>query len=215
MPTVALVSGSLEYQSDESLVGFQPALEKAGWRCDRLFRKADDDIPGLDRLAGCDAVVFYTRRLTVGDKQLDAVKAYCASGKPVVGVRTASHGFQNWLLMDREVFGGDYKGHWKAGPACEVKPAAESPHPVLAGVGGFRSVGSLYKNPMLAAGVTVLLSGAAGGKTEPVAWVRERDTGGKRQRVFYTSLGHPDDFREPAFTTLLVNGLAWAAGGTT
>lgn len=212
MPTVALVSGSLEYKSDESLAGFQTRLEKAGWACVRCFRTADDDIPGLDKLAGCDVALFFTRRLTINGKQLDAVKAYCAGGKPVVGVRTASHGFQNWLTMDREVFGGDYKGHWKAGPACATKPTGGK-HPVLAGVTPFRSVGSLYKNPMLAGDCTVLLTGTAADKTEPVAWVRTRDVAGKRQRVVYTSLGHPDDFREPAFVALLTNGLAWATGG--
>jgi type 1 glutamine amidotransferase len=28
--------------------------------------------------------------------------------------------------------------------------------------------------------------------------------------VFYTSLGHPDDFAEPAFRRLLLNGILWA-----
>lgn len=211
MPTVALVSGSVEYESDESLAGYQKHLEAAGWRCDRMVRKADDDLPGLDRLAGCDVALFFTRRLTITGPQLDAVKGFAASGKPVVGVRTASHGFQNWLGMDREVFGGDYKNHWKAGPVCEVKVAGSS-HPTLKGVKSFRSPGSLYKNPLPAADVTVLLTGTAAGKTEPVAWVRERGVAGKRQRVFYTSLGHPDDFRQPDFVTLLTNGLNWAAG---
>jgi type 1 glutamine amidotransferase len=168
----------------------------------------------VDRLAGCDVALFFTRRLTVAGPQLDAVKAYCASGKPVVGVRTASHGFQNWLQMDREVFGGDYRNHWKAGPVCEVKLAGVD-HPVLKGVTPFASPGNLYKNPQVAADVTVLLTGTAGGKTEPVAWVRERAVAGTRQRVVYTSLGHPDDFRQPAFVTLLTNGLTWAVGKPT
>jgi type 1 glutamine amidotransferase len=37
--------------------------------------------------------------------------------------------------------------------------------------------------------------------------VREKDG----RRVFYTSLGHPDDFKDANFTRLLVNGLSWAA----
>ena len=212
MPTVALVSGSLEYKSDESLAGYQRHLAAAGWTCDRLVCKADDDLPGLDRLAACDVALFFTRRLTVAGKQLDAVKAFCASGKPVVGVRTASHGFQNWLAMDRAVFGGDYKSHWPAGPVCAVRPAAVR-HPVLNGVTAFDSPGSLYKNPTPAGDVTVLATGTAGDRSEPVAWVRERDVAGRRQRVFYTSLGHPDDFRTPAFMTLLTNGLTWAVAG--
>ena len=36
-----------------------------------------------------------------------------------------------------------------------------------------------------------------------------QETKGK-SRVFYTSLGHPDDFKSDAFQTLLVNGILWA-----
>ena len=71
----------------------------------------------------------------------------------------------------------------------------------------FKSNGSLYKNPAVASDVTVLLQGTIPKQDEPVAWVRERGN----QRVFYTSLGHPDDFRDPNFVRLLVNALAWAA----
>ena len=32
-----------------------------------------------------------------------------------------------------------------------------------------------------------------------------------KSRVFYTSLGHEDDFKLPAFNRMLVNALYWAA----
>jgi type 1 glutamine amidotransferase len=38
-----------------------------------------------------------------------------------------------------------------------------------------------------------------------VAWVRE--VAGRR--IFYTSLGHPDDFRDENFLRLLLNALEW------
>ena len=53
--------------------------------------------------------------------------------------------------------------------------------------------------------MTVLLTGSIPDATEPVAWVREKDG----RRVFYTSLGHPDDFKDANFNRLLVNALAW------
>ncbi|MCP5519905.1 MAG: ThuA domain-containing protein, partial [Verrucomicrobiales bacterium] len=43
---------------------------------------------------------------------------------------------------------------------------------------------------------------------EPVAWTRLY--GPKQARVFYTSLGHPDDFKEAGFRRLLLNGVLWA-----
>ena len=62
--------------------------------------------------------------------------------------------------MDKEVFGGDYKGHFGPGRSAEVKltDAGEN-HPILKGVKPFKSTGSLYKNPAVAKDVTVLLTG--------------------------------------------------------
>ena len=207
---LALVSGSFEYKSDESLAAFQKHLEATyPVECVRIFAKAEKDkaFAGIEKLKECDAAVFYTRRLQIEGESLDAVKAFVASKKPIVGVRTASHGFQNWLAMDKDVFGGNYGNHYGAKIVCDVTIAPSGKdHPILKGVSGFKSNGSLYKNPNVAADVTVLLSGAIPGNSEPVAWVREKDG----RRVFYTSLGHPDDFKDENFTRLLVNGLMWA-----
>jgi type 1 glutamine amidotransferase len=41
-----------------------------------------------------------------------------------------------------------------------------------------------------------------------VAWVNHRADGGWS---FYTSLGHPDDFANPAFRRLLANAIRWTA----
>ena len=102
--------------------------------------------------------IFFTRRLQIEGEALDAVKNYVTSGKPIIGLRTASHGFQKWLEMDQEVFGGDYQGHYGANMVCEVKPADKpKDHPILKGVSPFKSNGSLYKNPKVAPDVTVLL----------------------------------------------------------
>jgi putative membrane-bound dehydrogenase-like protein len=209
---VCLLSGSFEYKSDESLAAFQKYLEaNFPVECTRVSAKAEKDttLAGLEHLDTADVAVFFTRRLRLEGEALERVKKYAKSGKPIIGIRTASHGFQNWLEMDREVFGGDYQGHFGAKMACEVKIVEKGKgHPVLAGVMPFTSNGSLYKNPTIAPDVAVLLTGTIPtGQTEPVAWVREKDG----RRVFYTSLGHPDDFRDPNFTRLLVNALAWTS----
>jgi type 1 glutamine amidotransferase len=44
---------------------------------------------------------------------------------------------------------------------------------------------------------------------EPVTWTNVHTGGG---RVFYTSLGHPEEFQMPVFRRLLVQGIYWAAG---
>jgi type 1 glutamine amidotransferase len=82
-------------------------------------------------------------------------------------------------------------------------------HPILAGV-ALKSVGdALYKNSGHATDIDVLLRGTIDGQpSEPVAWTRQHAGG----RVFYTSLGAQDTFRNPDFRRMLANALFWTAG---
>jgi type 1 glutamine amidotransferase len=52
------------------------------------------------------------------------------------------------------------------------------------------------------------MTGEIKADTEPLTWVREKAQG--RGKVFYTGLGHPDDFKLPAFRQLMVNAIHWA-----
>ena len=153
---------------------------------------------------------MFTRRLNAVGTELDRFKAYCDAGKPIVGIRTASHAYQNWLEFDRSVFGGNYQGHYGARPLCRVEfaPSAAT-HPVLEGVAPFAAFGSLYKNMPLGADTNLLLVGKTEQHEEPVAWTRIHHGG----RVFYTSLGQQKDFTDsPDFLRLLTNAVLWAGG---
>ena len=207
---VCLVSGSFEYDSDTALTVFKEYLETRYEVQCVLLKAADwNDVPGLEALEDCDVALFFTRRLTIGGDQLERVKQYCTKGKPIVAVRTASHGFQNWLAMDKEILGGNYQGHYDEGPTTETKiPPEAKDHPILTGVVPFRSKYSLYKNPDITADAQVLLTGSTPDHTEPVAWTRMNHGG----RVFYTSLGGVDDFENPTFQRLIVNALFWTSG---
>jgi putative membrane-bound dehydrogenase-like protein len=206
---VVLVSGSLEYESDASLAAFQEILEKTyDVQCSRAFRKTDEDLPGLEALETADVMILFTRRLKPSAEQMAHVKKYLAAGKPVVGVRTASHAFQTYLELDKEVFGGSYSNHFGKGPVCKVAFTEKgAKHPILAGVQPFESQASLYKNPKNAEDVDVLLIGTAADKTEPLAWTRGKN-------VFYTSLGDQGDFKNPEFLKMLTQAVFWAAGRT-
>src|SRR5262249_38813790 len=153
---------------------FQEFLEKNyAVRCSRAFREADDDVPGLENLATCDVALLFTRRLTISGEQLERVKRYCRSGKPLVAVRTASHAFQNWLALDKEILGGNYQNHYPAGPSCKIEVVAKAAgHPILKGFRPHQSVASLYKNTGLAKDAEVLLMGSIPGHREPIAWTR-------------------------------------------
>ena len=66
--------------------------------------------------------------------------------------------------------------------------------------------GSLYKVSPLATTTTTLLVGSIPGQApEPVAWINQSG----QSRVFYTSLGAPEDFSRPDFRRLLSNGILW------
>lgn len=210
---VCFVSGSGEYKSDESLASFEKYLTDAKLPITVSWAKwkSETDLPGLEALDTCDTMLLFTRRLKLEGDQLERLKKYCQSGKPIVGVRTASHGIQSWLELDREVLGGNYKGHYGEGPQIKLsineKGAA---HPIFAGVREFPPGGSLYKNMGVLADVEVLATGSIDKPvaSEPVAWTRTHKGG----RIFYTSLGHPKDFENENFQRLLANALLWTAG---
>jgi len=209
LPTVVFVSGEDEYHSAETLPVFARFLEtNYALKTVYLERKKPDSIEGLDALERADLLVVFARRMTLPEEQLKTFQRYFESGKPVVGIRTASHAFQNWLVFDKQVLGGNYQNHYgnNLAPKVQVDPAARA-HPLLRGVPEtFMSAGSLYRNTPLQANTTLLLTGTIPDHTEPVAWTHDY----KGARAFYTSLGHPDDFKDAAFRTLLVNAIHWA-----
>jgi uncharacterized protein len=49
--------------------------------------------------------------------------------------------------------------------------------------------------------------------TQPVAWTKQyKGSAGKKARVFFTTLGHPYDFKLEPMRKLAVNGIMWALG---
>jgi type 1 glutamine amidotransferase len=209
LPAIVLVSGEDEYHSAETLPLFARFLEtNYALKTVYLERRKPDSIEGLDALERADLLVVFARRMTLPEEQLKKFQKYFESGKPVIGIRTASHAFQNWLVFDKQVLGGNYQNHYgkDSEPKVQVNPSAKS-HPILRGVPEtFASAGSLYRNTPLQTNTTLLLTGTIPDHTEPVAWTHDY----KGARVFYTSLGHPDDFKDPAFRGLLVNAIHWA-----
>jgi len=213
-PKIVFIAGEYEYHSKETLPPFAAALSRDFAARTMMLVRPDDPkaetIPGLDQLADADLVVLLVRRMTLPEAELNQIKAYVKSGRPLVGLRTASHAFQNWKEFDADVLGGHYEGHHGNVLKTSVSLAeGQRGHPILRGVASFVSDGSLYKNTPLRPGAKPLLIGKVEGQpAEPVAWTNELNGA----RIFYTSLGHPNDFQEPAFQNLLRNGIEWALG---
>jgi len=206
---LCMISGSFEYDSETSLRKFQRYVEQhRPVKSTLIVYKNEDDPQSLKSIEDADVLLVFTRRLNTFGEELERFKRYCEQGKPIVGVRTASHAYQNWLAFDKAALGGDYQGHYGGGPIvrASVAPGANA-HPVLHGVSDFDTYGSLYKNPSIAPDTTLLLTGSTPEHTEPVAWTRLHRGG----RVFYTSLGHQKDFDVEMFLRLLANAVMWCA----
>lgn len=230
-PHVVFMIGEDEYHTWETLPDFaQRDLASRGYRVTTIQQDAKDknNFPGLvEALRSADVLVVSVRRRTPPTDQMNAIRTYLDAGKPLVGIRTACHAFALrptdppaepnqavWQAFDPQVLGGHYTNHHPEGPKTIITVAAGAEkHRILEGVSvpALFGAGSLYKVSPLEANTTQLLTGTIPNQpAEPVAWTHVY--GPKGARVFFTSLGHPDDFKNSEFRRLLVNGIAWALG---
>lgn len=101
---VVLISGDEEYRSEEALPQLAKILSRHhGFRCTVVFaidpKSGEIDpqnvsnIPGLESLASADLMIIATRFRNLADEQMQHVVDYLESGKPVIGMRTATHAF--------------------------------------------------------------------------------------------------------------------------
>jgi len=101
---IVLIAGDEEYHSEESL----PMLAKIlathhGFKTTVLFSidpetgnidpTYQNNIPGLSNLASADLLIIATRFRELPDEQMKYVDEYLKAGKPVIGLRTATHAF--------------------------------------------------------------------------------------------------------------------------
>jgi type 1 glutamine amidotransferase len=228
---LVLITAEDEYRTHETLPKFAAKHLGKEFAVRQVVADPKDpnNLPGMEALDKANVVVLSVRRRAPTKAQLAALRKYIADGKPLVALRTSSHAFtllkgkplpeghEQWVEFDRDVLGGNYTGHHgnrgKATRTLVRTAAAAAKHPILDGLPAdeFAVTSWLYRTSPLSKEATVLLTGRAPGvpMSEPVAWTHTSPGGG---RVFYTSLGHPDDFRVPAFRRLLRNGIYWTSG---
>lgn len=205
---IHMISGSNEYKSEPSLKAFQKHLEEhfnvsitASWGRDGI-----KSLDGLEHIGDSHLLIVFARRMKLPEDQMALIRKHWESGKPVIGIRTASHAFSrdDNEIFDKQVLGGNYQGH-HGGEEVKVTPAEDAAsHPILAGVKPFTSR-KLYKAGPLPETTTVLQIGDIGKTQHPVTWVNEYRGG----RMFYTSLGVPSDFEDEQFRRMLVNAIWW------
>ncbi len=163
---VVLISGDEEYRSEEALPQLGKILsQRHGFQCTVLFAidpksgeispEISDNIPGLEALQTADLMIIATRFRNLPDDQMKYVAEYIEAGKPVIGLRTATHAFN--IPSDRQYaryswnFGGaDYRqgfgrqvlgetwishhGNHKVESTRGLIAPAGKEHPILTGI---------------------------------------------------------------------------------
>lgn len=232
MSEIVVLAGEGEYTSDQTMKRYADDVAAALPDATLHYRTPDvlpdhPDFPpssfgDLEVLRGADLLVVYTRFRVLPDAEMTEIAAFVERGGAVLGLRTSTHAFafpdgSRWASWNdgfgRAVLGSPWVSHHGHSSSTAVTRVADDP--LLAGVPErFTSRSWLYRVD-LAPGCRVLLHGDPidpedAPTPSPVAWVRE-----ERGRVFFTSLGHPDDFALPAFRRLLGNATAWCLDRST
>ncbi len=163
--SVVLVSGDEEYRSEEALPQLARILSRRqGFTCTVLFAidpadgcidpNVTTNIPGLEALDRADLLIIFTRFRNLPDEQMKHVVDYIESGRPVIGMRTATHAFNlsggsyreyTWDCKDagheggfgRRVLGETWVNHHGVhgteGTRGVAAPGKEN-HPILRGI---------------------------------------------------------------------------------
>jgi type 1 glutamine amidotransferase len=163
---VVLVSGDEEYRSEEALPQLGKILAKHhGFKCTVLFPIDPKDgtinpnisnIPGLEALESADLLVIFTRFRDLPDEQMKHLVDYIESGRPIIGIRTATHAFNfeganktyakySWTSKDpayeqgfgRQVLGETWiSHHGKHGSQSTrgIVAKGQESHPILRGI---------------------------------------------------------------------------------
>jgi len=101
---IVLVAGDDEYHSEEEFPQLGKILaERHGFTCIVLFSidpkdgtidpHATRNIPGLEALRSADLLIIFTRFRDLPDGQMKCLVDYIESGRPIIGIRTATHAF--------------------------------------------------------------------------------------------------------------------------
>jgi hypothetical protein len=162
---VVLIASDHEYKSEEALPMLGRILAKHdGARCTVLFgvdpqtgfiRPGNSNIPGTEALKTADLLVIFTRFQNLPPEQMQPIVDYLERGGPVVGLRTATHGFKipkdsPFAKYDfqyagdefkggfgRQILGETWVGHYgpnhKSSTRLELVPD-KTGHPILRGV---------------------------------------------------------------------------------
>lgn len=172
---IVLVSGDEEYRSEQALPQLGKILAKHhGFRCTVLFAidpetgeinpDVVDNIPGLEALQNADLMIIFTRFRDLPDDQMKHIVDYVESGRPMIGMRTATHAFKidkgkkydHYSFRSKEWDGGfgrqvlgetwvGHHGHHGKESTRGVRADGMEDHPIVRGVRDIWGPTDVYK----------------------------------------------------------------------
>ncbi len=172
---------------------------------------------GIDDPTDYDCLVLLGWPAASSRERIKRIELYCRGGGSLVALRAMRAEIPGWSNFTEEVFGGRQSAERKC-RLLEVERCESSwNHPVVEGVETMIAEGEVYCGPRFSPDTTVLLTAGhhvgqhvpmvvvGGQRVQPVAWTTRHEGG----RVFCTTLGLDDDFREPSFLRLISNAVRW------
>lgn len=256
---VVLIAAEQEYRSEQSMPMLAKVLAKRhGFDCTVLFSVNENGevdptlpapfkekdrhhhIPGLEKLANADCLVWMSRFMYLPDDQMKHFHDYFDSGKPVIALRTANHGFQggkNYVVNGRivglrELLGGAFAGHhggWHRESTRGIIVDEQKSHPILTGVGDIWGTSDVYrchtdKSPfpddctklVLGQPLVNLQPDAPPNRTKeplPIAWIKQWEGNqGRSSKIFHFTMGSAEDFGNEGVRRLVINAVYWGTG---
>jgi len=241
---IVLIAGDEEYRSEEAMPMLGKILSQHhGFDCTVLFSIDPDtgiinpnnqnNIPGLEALDSADLMIISTRFRQLPDDQLAHIGKFLNAGKPVIGLRTATHAFTgkakfenlSWGKFGREILGEQWVNHHgkhKVQGCLGVPEPANAKNPVLNGVKHAFASSDVYGVIHLTPADKILLRGAVtesldptstaidGEKNNPMmplAWLHEytAPNGKSKGQSFCTTAGAAADLVNADLRRLVVN----------
>ncbi|MBI1373949.1 MAG: hypothetical protein GC159_14595 [Phycisphaera sp.] len=177
---IVFIASDHEYKSEETLPALARILAKHfGFKCTVVFgvdadgyiQRGASNVPGIEALDSADLLVLFTRFQNWPEDQMKHFAAYLDRAGPIVGLRTATHGFNKIPKgspyekfnngyggaeykdgFGRQVLGekwaGHYGGNHKSSTRLDIVPEQKD-HPILRGVDHmWAQAGGYFTNPL-------------------------------------------------------------------
>ncbi len=243
---IVLISGDEEYRTEESMPMLGKILsQKHGFKCTILFSFGPDGadyidsnnqsgIRGWEALASADLMIIGTRFRRPSAEDAVHITNFLNAGKPVIGIRTATHSFTGagdfggikYGEFGRKILGeqwvSHHGGHKRQG-AHSVVEDASAKHPVLNGVNEIFAPSDVYEVKHLTDADQILMRAAVtetlhpdseaidGEKNDPMqafVWLHTYTTpdGKDKGHSLCTTSGASVDLVSEDLRRLIVNG---------